>query len=141
MKRRSTFGSNSEIMSRTFLKLPRLFDIFWPSMFMWPLCIQYRAKGLPVQASLCAISFSWCGKIRSFPPACMSNVSPSMLMLIAEHSICQPGRPLPHGESHDGSPGLALFQSAKSSGSRLCSPGSILAPLSSDSIDCPVSLP
>ena len=27
-------------------------------------------------------------------------------MLIAEHSMCQPGRPSPHGESHVGSPGL-----------------------------------
>ena len=37
--------------------------------------------------------------------------------------MCQPGRPLPHGLSHAGSPGLAAFQSAKSSGSRFCSPG------------------
>ena len=28
-------------------------------------CSQYFAKGLPLQHSLCAISFSWCGKIRS----------------------------------------------------------------------------
>ena len=35
-----------------------------------------------------------------------------------------PGRPGPHGESHAGSPGLVPFQSAKSSGSSLCSPGS-----------------
>ena len=32
--------------------------------------------------------------------------------------MCQPGRPGPHGLGHAGSPGLAAFQSAKSSGSR-----------------------
>ncbi len=31
--------------------------------------------------------------------------------------MCQPGRPLPHGESHEGSPGFAAFHSAKSIGS------------------------
>ena len=41
---------------------------------------------------------------------------PRYFVAIAEHSRCQPGRPLPHGVSHDGSPGFALFQSAKSSG-------------------------
>ena len=30
--------------------------------------------------------------------------------------MCQPGRPLPHGLSHDGSPAFAPFQSAKSGG-------------------------
>ena len=35
-------------------------------------------------------------------------------MLIAEHSMCQPGRPVPIGVSHDGSPGLDAFHSAKS---------------------------
>ena len=49
----------------------------------------------------------------------MSKCSPSSASLIAEHSMCQPGRPVPHGESHCGSPGLAAFHSTKSSGSRL----------------------
>ncbi len=43
-------------------------------------------------------------------------------MDIAEHSMCQPGRPEPHGEGHDalaGSPGFAPFQRAKSRTSRL----------------------
>ncbi len=47
--------------------------------------------------------------------------APRYFVAIAEHSRCQPGRPLPHGVSHDGSPGFALFQSAKSNGSRLVS--------------------
>jgi hypothetical protein len=38
---------------------------------------------------------------------------------MAEHSMCQPGRPAPHGEGHDGSPGFAAFQSAKSAAARL----------------------
>ena len=39
---------------------------------------------------------------------------------IAEHSMCQPGRPRPQGESHEvSSPGLFAFQSAKSRGSSL----------------------
>ena len=33
--------------------------------------------------------------------------------------MCQPGRPRPHGEAHEGSPGFADFHSAKSRGSRL----------------------
>jgi hypothetical protein len=33
---------------------------------------------------------------------------------IAEHSICQPGRPFPQGLSHEISPSLAAFQRAKS---------------------------
>ena len=35
-------------------------------------------------------------------------------MLIAEHSMCQPGRPGPNGEGQDGSPGFSPFQSTKS---------------------------
>ena len=38
---------------------------------------------------------------------------------IATHSVCQPGRPRPHGVGHDGSPGLAPFHSVKSRSSRL----------------------
>ena len=42
------------------------------------MCTQKRENGRPVAPSLCAISFSWCGKIRSMPPACMSiGASPS----------------------------------------------------------------
>ncbi len=76
-------------------KLPRLLDIFSLSMLTKPLCIHTRAKGLPLAPSLWAISFSWCGKIRSAPPPWMSKVSPSSAQLMAEHSMCQPGRPRP----------------------------------------------
>ena len=40
-------------------------------------------------------------------------------MLIAEHSMCQPGRPSPIRVDHDGSPGFGPFQSAKSRTSSL----------------------
>ena len=36
-------------------------------------------------------------------------VSPRYRRAIAEHSICQPGRPLPQGDSQNGSPGFADF--------------------------------
>ncbi len=48
-------------------------------------------------------------------------------MLMAEHSMCQPGRPGPQGLSHDGSPGLDRFHSAKSPGWRFSTVGSIRA--------------
>ena len=55
----------------------------------------------------------------------MSKCWPRYFMLMAEHSMCQPGRPGPQGLSHDGSPGLDLFQSAKSPGWRFSVEGSI----------------
>ena len=44
------------------------------------------------------------------------------------HSVCQPGRPSPQGESHAGSSRLAFFQSTKSSGERFSSTASTRAP-------------
>ena len=44
------------------------------------------------------------------------------------HSVCQPGRPRPHGDSQLGSPSFAFFQRAKSSGERLSSLASTRAP-------------
>ena len=41
--------------------------------------------------------------------------------------MCQPGRPLPQGASHAGSPGLAPFQSAKSMGCSFSAPTSTRA--------------
>ena len=55
--------------------------------------------------------------------------------------MCQPGRPLPHGESHEvSSPGLFAFQSAKSRGSSLRGFGSCSSTLSGRWPDsCPYS--
>ena len=94
------------------------------------MCIQKLAKGaLPVNDSLCAISFSWWGKMRSAPPPWMSICSPRAFIAIAEHSMCQPGRPGPQGLSQCGSPGFAPFQRAKSRGSSFSSLRSTRAPL------------
>lgn len=46
----------------------------------------------------------------------MSSLSPEIALAIAEHSMCHPGRPLPQGESHEGSPGFDAFHNAKSAG-------------------------
>ena len=62
-------------------------------------------------------------------------------MLMAEHSMCQPGRPGPQGLSHAGSPGFAPFQRAKSPGLRFSDDGSIRAPAMSSSGSRWLSLP
>ena len=50
----------------------------------------------------------------------MSKPTPRNCSAIAEHSMCQPGRPAPQGAcQHVSSPGLCAFHSAKSSGSCL----------------------
>ena len=46
----------------------------------------------------------------------MSNFLPKNFSLMTEHSKCQPGRPLPHGESQPGSFSSEGFQRTKSSG-------------------------
>ena len=99
--------------------LPADFAIFSPPMRRWAQWSQVRTNGSPVAASDWAISSSWCGKTRSTPPVWTSNEGPRWAMLIAEHSMCQPGRPGPIAVSHDGSPGLGPFQMAKSRTSSL----------------------
>src|SRR5256885_15953597 len=51
--------------------------------------------------------------MRSSPPRCTSSVSPRYSMAIAEHSMCQPGRPGPISVSHFASPCFGDFHSAK----------------------------
>jgi hypothetical protein len=85
-----------------------------------PLWTHIRASGAPRAARVCAASFSWWGKIRSEPPPWISKSRPSKLSAIAEHSMCQPGRPAPQGASQAvSSAGFSAFHRAKSSGSRL----------------------
>ena len=125
-------------------KLPSDLDIFSLSTLMKPLCIQTCENGLPVAPSLWAISFSWCGNCRSAPPPWMSKLSPSISQPMAEHSMCQPGRPAPQGLAHltsSGSLGLALFHSTKSSGSCLPSCTATRSPACNSSSDLPDSLP
>ena len=54
--------------------------------------------------------------------------------------MCQPGRPMPQGDSQAGSPGLAAFQTAKSRGSALPGSVSTRTPSSSSSMRCPLEL-
>src|SRR4051794_38537273 len=105
-------------MAGTERMLPNDLDIFSPDIVTQCECIQYFANSSPTPCD-CAASFSWCGKIRSSPPPWMSNASPRYVRAIAEHSICQPGRPGPHGEDQNGSPGFAAFHMVKSAESRL----------------------
>ena len=67
-------------------------------------------------------------------------MSPSRSEAIAEHSICHPGRPSPHGDSHIGSPAFDFFQSAKSLAERF-SPASALCVPSDSAISASVALP
>ena len=119
----SASASASEVM------LPTLLAIFSPLICSIPLCIQIRDSSVPRALRVCAASFSWCGKVRSLPPLWISNPTPSTSSAIAEHSICQPGRPRPHGASHAvSSPGFWAFHSAKSSGSSFSSAPSTPSP-------------
>ena len=77
--------------------LPTDFAIFSAPISTMPLCIQIRASGRPRAASVWAISFSWWGNTRSEPPPWISKSRPRICSAIAEHSMCQPGRPSPHG--------------------------------------------
>ena len=58
---------------------------------------------------------------RSEPPPCSVRCGPRNSRLMTTHSMCQPGRPRPHGLGHEGSSASPdqPFQSATSSGSRL----------------------
>ncbi len=63
---------------------------------------------------------------------------------MAEHSMCQPGRPQPNGESQrtsSGSSGLADFQSTKSSGSCLPPLTATRSPARRSSSDLPLRRP
>ena len=148
-------GLQRSSASCTLTTFPSDFDIFVLSRVTMPLCIHTwlntgagssSLPTTPAAASAWAISFSWCGKMRSSPPPWMSNVSPRWRRDIAEHSICQPGRPFPQGESQTGSSapyfsGCAAFQSAKSSAYSFSSPGSKRVPSRRSSILRWLSLP
>lgn len=80
--------------------------------------LQQNVKREGKLTSLCASSLSWCGNMRSTPPLWTSILSPRISVAMTEHSMCQPGRPLPHGLGHDGSPGLDVFHKQKSAAER-----------------------
>ena len=84
--RSSTFGTSNE--------LPSDLLIFSPEVVIQALWSQYDANGSPAARDW-ACSFSWWGKRRSTPPPWMSKAGPRYLRAMAEHSMCQPGRPGP----------------------------------------------
>src|SRR5213594_1826901 len=107
-----------------------------------PPCIQYLTKGvIPVYASAWAISASWCGNISSVAPPWRSYCGPKCRMVMAVSSMCHPGRPLPHGLSHAGSPGFCARHRTKSAGCLFRSSIVMRAPGRSASTFCPLSLP
>ena len=122
--KRNTIGWYRAKTSRMVKKFPSDFDIFSESTFTKPLWTQYRTNFL--SSDLCisqsqaaldwASSFSWCGNTRSWPPPWMSITGPRSFSIIAEHSMCHPGRPWPQGDSQVGSFGFAVFHRAKSAG-------------------------
>ena len=123
-------GRSVSATLRMVTKLPSDFDIFSPPKFTMPEWIQWRANWpSPKAPSDCAISFSWCGKIEVGAAA----VDVERLAEVAvghRRALDVPARPArgPTGSSQDGSPGLAPFHSAKSSGLCFCSPTSMRAP-------------
>ena len=47
--------------------------------------------------------------MRSTPPQLISTLDPNRSLHIAEHSMCHPGLPNPHGDCHSGSPSFIPF--------------------------------
>ena len=70
-----------------------------PASTTRPACAQWRANGtLPVSDSLCAISFSWCGKIRSRAAAVDVDLVAERLARPSPSTRCaSPAGPRPHG--------------------------------------------
>src|SRR5258708_33865032 len=103
----SLIGSGSVADSRsadTNTRLPSDLDIFTPLYRTIPECTYLRANtspsATPWATRACDALISWCGKIRSDPPACTSKAIPSHREAIAAHSTCQPGLPGPNLASH-----------------------------------------
>src|SRR3989338_2050082 len=115
------------------MKLPTDFAIFCPLTLRNPVCSQYLTNGfLPEADSICAISASWWGEIKSLAPPCTSYCWPKNFSLMAVSSICHPGRPpLNHGSGHEGSSGFDFFQRQKSPLFIFLTPSSILETASS----------
>ena len=58
----------------------------------------------------------------------MSSGNPRVFSDIAEHSVCHPGLPMPHGDSQPGCTPVLGFHKTKSAGSFLKSATSTLLP-------------
>mmetsp|Transcript_41364 Transcript_41364/g.82894 ORF Transcript_41364/g.82894 Transcript_41364/m.82894 type:complete len:264 (-) Transcript_41364:951-1742(-) len=130
-----------ESACRMVIKFLRDLDILRPLISRWPKCQKWLIHWpQPWKASDWHSSLSWWGNFRSTPPAWISMLEPRISLAITEHSMCQPGRPPPHGESHEGSPALEAFQRAKSDADRF-SPATAVCEPSDSAISASVALP
>ena len=101
--------------------LPTDFDIFSSATRIIPLCIQMPRERHPAGGLGLGDLVLVVGEDEIDAAAVDVEVgAQELLPAIAEHSMCQPGRPSPHGDGHEvSSSALCAFQSAKSSGSSL----------------------
>ena len=77
--------------------LPTDFDIFSSSIWTIPLCIQIRASGTPAGGLGLGDLVLVVGEDEVEPPPWIAKSAPSSFSAIAEHSMCQPGRPVAPG--------------------------------------------
>ena len=141
MTKRETAPPFWAIKSFAYITLPKDLDIFSLLKLINALCIQYLAILLPFIASAWAISFSWCGNLRSYPPPWISIICLlKIVSIITQHSVCHPGLPSPQGVFHL-IPLSVFFQSAKSSGDSFFEFSSTLAPAIKSSTIMPLKAP
>ena len=96
--RAASRGRARSSASRSRSTLPTDFDIFSSPSRSIPLCSQRRANGwAPARLALRALVLVVREHAGRAPPPCTSKPSPRCSRAIAEHSMCQPGRPGPHG--------------------------------------------
>ena len=96
-------------------KLPFDLAIFSPSTIRCSAWSQTSTNGSPVAASLCAISFSWCGKMLSTAPVWMSKCVAEVLHA-HRRALDVPARaaPGPRAKARTARPACAAFQRTKS---------------------------
>ena len=114
-------------------RLPSDLLIFAPSCSTMAVCSQTRTNGEPPVTRLGLGDLALVMREDEVAAAAVEvELGPRKRVLITEHSMCQPGRPGPHGLSQAGSPGACACHSTKSSGSRLCGSSGPIAALVGD---------
>ena len=123
------------------MKLPSDFDIFSPPTSTKPLCTQWRGEAVAEGDGLGPLVLV----VREGEVLAAAVDVEAVAEQVERHhdALGVPARagPSPHGDGHDGSPGLAFFQSTKSTGERFSSLASTRAPARSESIDWRASRP
>ena len=124
MKKRTTSGSYCFNTSRMVKKLPSDLDIFSPSTrdkaVVQPV-FDVAGNALPVVGLRVVMAAGMPRRADALGNFCFHGAGTANprrrhecrkyrrtgFSLMAEHSMCQPGRPLPHGLSHAGSPAFS----------------------------------